>query len=128
VRRARQRAEREHAERNLPGKLFFSARVTQVYDPGVCIYFYMGFFHMGVDDPVAAYSEIEGAVRSEILDAGGSLSHHHGVGKIRERFLPRMMSEPGRRIVQQIKQATDPDNIFGVRNHGVGRDLGSNGH
>jgi alkyldihydroxyacetonephosphate synthase len=128
VHRARLRAEREHAERKLPGKLFFSARVTQVYDPGVCIYFYMGFFHKGVDDPVRVYAEIEGAVRSEILDAGGSLSHHHGVGKIRERFLPRIMSEPGLRIVRQIKQATDPENVFGARNHGVGREPGHGEH
>jgi alkyldihydroxyacetonephosphate synthase len=120
-RRARERAEKEHHARKLPGEPFFSCRVTQLYDSGVCIYFYLGFFHLGVNDPVQVYSELESAVREEILEAGGSLSHHHGVGKIRERYLSRVMSEPGRKFVQQIKSAVDPENIFGARNHGVGR-------
>jgi hypothetical protein len=44
--------------------------------------------------PVASASElfarIEHAARDEVLQAGGSLSHHHGVGKIRAPFLPRV--------------------------------------
>lgn len=118
-RRARARAEKVHAEHKLPGKVFFSCRVTQVYDTGACIYFYMGFFHLGVDDPLAMYSKMESEVREEILDAGGSLSHHHGVGKIRDAFLPRVMSEPGRLLVKGIKEAADPENLFGARNHGA---------
>lgn len=37
----------------------------------------------GVRDPPGVFSELEEAARDEILSAGGSLSHHHGVGKAR---------------------------------------------
>ncbi len=46
----------------------------------------------GVDDPVRHYSEMEHAARGEILAAGGSLSHHHGIGKIRQDFLKDIYS------------------------------------
>lgn len=37
----------------------------------------------GVCNPTGVFSELEEAARDEILVAGGSLSHHHGVGKSR---------------------------------------------
>lgn len=37
----------------------------------------------GIKDPPAVFGELEEAARDEILCAGGSLSHHHGIGKAR---------------------------------------------
>lgn len=37
----------------------------------------------GVENPVSVFAELEEAARDEILLAGGSLSHHHGIGKAR---------------------------------------------
>ena len=59
----------------------FLSRVTQIYDVGACIYIYFGFNGRGLKDPLALYDDIETAAREEILDNGGSLSHHHG-GKV----------------------------------------------
>ena len=56
---------------------FYSARVTQIYDTGACIYVYFGFMTKGLADPVKAYEEIEDAAREEIMKNGGSISHHH---------------------------------------------------
>ena len=33
------------------------------------------------------YEEIESNARAAIIEAGGCISHHHGVGKIRKRFV-----------------------------------------
>lgn len=66
---------------NVPGRPFVSCRVTQLYDAGACVYFYMGFIFKGLDDPVDIYSKVEAEARDEILACGGSLSHHHGVGE-----------------------------------------------
>jgi hypothetical protein len=41
---------------------------------------------------VGAYHEIEMEAREEVLAAGGSISHHHGVGKLRLPFVPDIMS------------------------------------
>jgi len=117
--RVRRRVEREHAARGLPGKVFFTGRITQVYPTGVAMYFYLGFYAKGVPDPVASYGALEHAAREEILAAGGSLSHHHGVGKIRQDFLGDIHSEAALALSRHVKAAIDPDNLFGAGNHGV---------
>lgn len=117
--RVRERIRREHEARRLPGKPFFTGRITQVYSSGVCIYFYMGFYCKGVADPVREYAAIEHAAREEILAAGGSLSHHHGVGKLRQDFLDDVYSPASLEVVRRVKQAVDPANVFGAGNHGV---------
>jgi alkyldihydroxyacetonephosphate synthase len=115
----KQRVHREYAARGLPGKPFVTCRVTQVYQTGVCIYFYFGFCHKGVADPAALYAELEHASRDEILKSGGSLSHHHGVGKIRQRFLPRVFSKTALSWAAEFKRAVDPDNLFGISNQAM---------
>lgn len=117
--RVRDRVRREHEQRGLPGKPFFTGRITQVYSSGVCIYFYLGFYCKGVADPVRQYAEMEHAAREEILASGGSLSHHHGVGKIRQDFLKDVYSPGSMEFVRRVKKAVDPENLFGANNHGA---------
>jgi len=112
----KRRVNKEHAAAVLPGRPFITCRVTQVYQTGVCIYFYLAFSYKGVKDPSHAFAQIELAARDEILQSGGSLSHHHGVGKLRKKFLPQIMSDAALSWNARTKQAVDPDNIFGVRN------------
>ncbi len=117
--RVRARVRREHEARRLPGNPFFTGRITQVYTSGVCIYFYLGFYCKGVTDPIRQYSELEHAAREEILAAGGTLSHHHGIGKIRQDFMNDIYSPGSLAVMQRIKRAVDPTNLFGSNNHGV---------
>ncbi len=107
----------EYEKRGLPGKPFITCRVTQVYETGVCIYFYFGYYYKGVANPSEIYSEMEIAAREEILKSGGSLSHHHGIGKLRERFMDTIKSEASIAWNQEAKRAIDPQNIFGSGNH-----------
>ena len=53
-------------------------RVTQAYDAGACVYFYLAFNYTGISDPLHTFEEMEISARDEILSSGGSLSHHHG--------------------------------------------------
>jgi alkyldihydroxyacetonephosphate synthase len=112
----KRRVAAEHARHGLPGKPFISCRVTQVYQTGVCVYFYLAFYHKGVDRPDRVFVELERATRDEILRSGGSLSHHHGVGKLRRQFLPRVMSPAALEWSAEVKRAVDPDNVFGIGN------------
>lgn len=112
----KKRITKEHEARKLPGKPFITCRATQIYPTGVCIYFYFGFGFKGVKNPSQTYSEIEIAARDEILRSGGSLSHHHGIGKLRQRFLPKVVSNATLTWNKQAKIAADPKNIFGCRN------------
>jgi alkyldihydroxyacetonephosphate synthase len=106
----------EYADRGLPGRPYVTSRVTQLYQTGVCIYFYFGFYYKGISNPQDVYLEIENAARDEILRSGGSLSHHHGVGKLRRQYLPRIMSPTTLDWKRQIKNALDPGNVFGAAN------------
>ncbi|XP_062562789.1 alkyldihydroxyacetonephosphate synthase [Armigeres subalbatus] len=95
---------------------FASCRVTQSYDAGAAVYFYFGFNHSNFSDPVHVYETIESHARDEILASGGSVSHHHGVGKIRARWYPQTVSEVGVNLYRATKNELDPKNIFAVGN------------
>lgn len=97
-------------------KYFISCRVTQTYDAGCCVYFYMAFNYTGLKNPVETYEAIEHAAREEILANGGSLSHHHGVGKLRASFYPLAVGEAGVSLYRATKAHLDPYNIFAAGN------------
>ncbi len=110
-------AKEKHAEYGLPGKPYVSPRITQLYHTGVCIYFTHGFSTKGVDNPDEVFSEIDHFLRQTIMDAGGSISHHHGVGKLRKDFMDKTISPTTAEVLKGVKQAHDPQNIFGIRNN-----------
>lgn len=110
----------EYKKRGLPGTPFVTSRITQVYQTGVAIYFYFGFYYKGIPNPSEVYLELEDIARAEILRSGGSLSHHHGIGKIRRQFLPEIMSETALKWKKDIKHALDPQNVFGAGNQNLG--------
>lgn len=112
----KRRIAEECAARGVPGRPFVTCRVTQVYQTGVCVYFYLGLSDEGLAHPLETYGALEAAARDEILTRGGSLSHHHGIGKRRQRFLSRVLSPAALEWARAVKTTTDPRNIFGIGN------------
>ena len=94
--------------------------MTQLYETGAAIYVYMALNHKGLNMDrnglVEKYEIIENAARDEVMKCGGCISHHHGVGKIRKRFVERTMPEMALEWNRQIKDLVDPQNIFGINN------------
>jgi alkyldihydroxyacetonephosphate synthase len=121
----REELDRQLAAHGVEGRPYLTYRVTQTYHTGVCIYFTLAFSGRGLDDPAAVYHEIEHALRQAIMDRGGSLSHHHGVGKIRQSFLSQVQTDAGLRMLRETKRAVDPANVFGARNGAFDKDPGS---
>jgi alkyldihydroxyacetonephosphate synthase len=111
------RAAEKHKEFNLPGKFYVSYRITQCYHTGVCIYFMMGLYMKGVENPDRVYGQIEHSLREAILENGGSISHHHGVGKLRKDFMSQTLNPDSIEFLKRAKTALDPKNVFGVRNN-----------
>ncbi|XP_055644524.1 alkyldihydroxyacetonephosphate synthase-like [Toxorhynchites rutilus septentrionalis] len=108
--------EREVAKREIR-YFVVSTRVTQSYDDGACVYFYLLFKHLDVpEDSLKLFMEIEEIAREEILACGGTLSHHHGVGKLRSKWYPACVSEVGVGLYGAIKNELDPKNIFAAGN------------
>jgi alkyldihydroxyacetonephosphate synthase len=110
------RLKKEHEERALPGCPVITCRITQLYDEGVCVYFYFCMNFKNVENPSTIFAEIEMAARNEIMANGGSLSHHHGVGKHRAPLMDKVNSKNLQDVFFSLKDSIDPDNIFGVRN------------
>ena len=110
------RLKKEHQERALPGNPIITCRVTQLYDEGVCVYFYFCMNFTNVENPSTVFADIELAARTEIMAQGGSLSHHHGIGKHRAPLMDKVNSTNLKEVFMKLKDAIDPDNTFGVRN------------
>ncbi len=113
------------AAHGVPGRPYLSYRISQTYDTGVCIYFTMGFCGRGLERPDELYQTLERRLREVILERGGSLSHHHGVGKIRSRYLPRVHSEAALRAIRGVKRALDPNDVFAAGNAAFGAEAGA---
>ncbi|KAI6240943.1 Alkylglycerone-phosphate synthase [Aphelenchoides fujianensis] len=62
------------------------------------------------------YDKIEIAARDEVIACGGSISHHHGVGKLRKRWLADTISPVGMGVLRALKAELDPNNIFASNN------------
>ncbi|KAF4026348.1 hypothetical protein G4228_018585 [Cervus hanglu yarkandensis] len=115
-RNVKERITRECKEKGVQFAPLSTCRVTQTYDAGACIYFYFAFNYRGISDPLAVFEQTETAAREEILANGGSLSHHHGVGKLRKQWLKESISDVGFGMLKSVKEYVDPNNIFGNRN------------
>ncbi|XP_047401052.1 alkyldihydroxyacetonephosphate synthase, peroxisomal isoform X2 [Sciurus carolinensis] len=115
-RNVKERIRRECKEKGVQFAPLSTCRVTQTYDAGACIYFYFAFNYRGISDPMTVFEQTEAAAREEILANGGSLSHHHGVGKLRKQWLKESISDVGFGMLKSVKEYVDPTNIFGNRN------------
>ncbi|KAJ3592062.1 hypothetical protein NHX12_007192 [Muraenolepis orangiensis] len=115
-RNVKERITRECKEKGVQFPAMSTCRVTQSYDSGACIYFYFAFNYRGLSNPVHVFEHVEHCARQEILANGGSLSHHHGVGKLRKAWLKETVSEVGLGMLKSVKDYVDPENIFGNRN------------
>lgn len=91
-------------------------RISQIYNDGVCVYFYYGIGPTTDKDQLDTFEELTDILRETILTSGGSISHHHGVGKKSSKWYPKSVSKIGVDIFRAIKQKIDPNNVFDAGN------------
>jgi alkyldihydroxyacetonephosphate synthase len=103
------------ALRSVPGTLAASAHQSHAYPDGACLYF---TFAAKVDEDGdgttvrdRTYAALWDAGQRAVLGAGGSLSHHHGVGLNRSRFTAEALGE-AHGVLQAMKDALDPNGIL----------------
>ncbi|MFW6280839.1 MAG: FAD-binding oxidoreductase [Halanaerobium sp.] len=58
------------------------------------------------------YNEIKNDIYQSAVDIGGTITGEHGVGKLRQNYLPMMYSDRELEIMKNIKKAFDPNNIL----------------
>jgi alkyldihydroxyacetonephosphate synthase len=82
------------------------------YAQGACLYF--TFVFLGSRDDGEVESRYRGAwagAASAALAAGGTMTHHHGVGLLKAPWLPEEMGE-GFEVLRAVKRALDPEGIM----------------
>jgi alkyldihydroxyacetonephosphate synthase len=98
------------ALKSVEGTNAASAHQRHSYPDGGCLYFTFAG-KTEADDREAYYRAVWDAGQGAVLAAGGSLSHHHGVGLNRSRFVAQALGG-GFDVLQSVKDALDPNGIL----------------
>jgi alkyldihydroxyacetonephosphate synthase len=92
------------------GTIAASAHQSHSYPSGGCLYFTFAG-QVAPERRDAYYRALWDAGQGAVLDHGGALSHHHGVGLNRARFMPRALGA-GFDVLVAAKRALDPRGIL----------------
>lgn len=93
------------------GAGFVLCHVSHVYLDGASLYFtFLGKAQPGKE--AAHWEAIKEAVTPSFVDAGGALSHHHGIGADHAPYLRRVIGEDGLVVLNALKRELDPEGIM----------------
>ena len=84
--------------------------ISHVYRSGASLYFTVACAQL--DDPVAQWRAAKAAAGDAILAHGGSISHHHGIGRDHRDCYRREIGLIGFRALRAAKQELDPAGIL----------------
>jgi len=115
----------------IDGTLAVSAHCSHSYLDGGCLYFTFAGKPTERDDqdrptPAAIdsyYRAVWDAGTRAVLAQGGSLSHHHGVGLNRSRYMAEALGA-GTEVLAALKAALDPNGILNPGKLGLGSPFG----
>ena len=113
------------ALRGVEGTVAASAHQSHSYRDGGCLYFTFAGT-VDADDRDRYYRAVWDAGTRAVLEAGGALSHHHGVGINRNRFVADALG-PAVAVLQATKAALDPHGILNPGKLGLPSPFGSSG-
>jgi alkyldihydroxyacetonephosphate synthase len=99
------------AMRAVPGLIVASGHSSHTYATGTNIYFTFAAKPENLADLEALYFRIWTAAMEATLAAGGTISHHHGIGRVRREWLPRELGAAYDTLVA-VQRALDPAGIM----------------
>ncbi len=105
------------ALRALPDTVLASVHQSHAYDDGACLYF--TFVARPTGDYEQYYRQAWNVASEATLAAGGALSHHHGVGRNRARFVRDALGS-GFGLLEKLKQLLDENSIMNPGVLGLG--------
>ena len=85
--------------------------LSHVYPDGACLYFTMASICDDDDVALAVHATWWEVGMNACLEAGGSISHHHGIGRLKARWLPQELGGWWEAL-RAVKGALDPNNIM----------------
>ena len=106
---------RERVREALGGDGTVTCRLTHVYPDGAAPYFTV-FAPARRGDELAQWDEIKAAASEAIAAGGGTITHHHAVGRDHRPWYDRQRPDPFAGALRAAKAAVDP---AGILNPGV---------
>ena len=101
------------------GPGYVMTHISHAYEHGASLY--STFLGRQVPDPdplvkQAQWRAVKQATTDAILAAGGTLTHHHGIGRDHAQWLEEEVGQGGMQVLQVLKQCLDPN---GIMNPGI---------
>ena len=88
-----------------------SCRFTHVYPDGPAPYYtWEGMGRRGAE--LEMYAEIKQAASDAIMAAGGTITHHHAVGRLHRPWYDQQRPEPFAEALRAAKRALDPNGVL----------------
>jgi alkyldihydroxyacetonephosphate synthase len=96
------------ADRGTPP--FVMCHVSHLYRSGASLYF--TFLARQEDDALAQWRAVKQAASEAIVGAGGTITHHHAVGRDHARWMRAEGGEMGLELIRAAKERLDPAGIM----------------
>lgn len=93
---------------SVPDTLAATVHASHHYSDGTCLYI---TFAGKAEDPARWYVTVWDALMRVTLDAGGAISHHHGIGLVRGRHLADALG-PAFEVLKSLKASLDPAGVL----------------
>ena len=87
------------------------SHLSHSYHSGACLYFTFAFVHGG-ENAIAQYDVVKKAIQQAFVDHGGTISHHHGVGREHAPWLEQDISTEGVALMSGLFTSADPKKNF----------------
>lgn len=91
-------------------KSYVMCHVSHIYPTGASLYFTV---LAGIrSEPLVVWASVKARVNDAIIASGGTISHHHAVGRDHAPWLAEEIGETGVRILAAIKRELDPTGVL----------------
>jgi alkyldihydroxyacetonephosphate synthase len=105
------RSVRDAMQDAMGGRGQVMAHLSHAYTHGASVY-YTFLARQQEGRELEQWQEVKDAASHAIVEGGGALSHHHGIGSEHRRWLPEYLGAGGMQVLRALKQALDPHDIM----------------
>jgi alkyldihydroxyacetonephosphate synthase len=91
--------------------LLVGCHVSHLYPTGASLYF-TALGRRDADDPVAQWRAAKTAATDAIVAAGGTLTHHHAIGRDHTPWLAAEVGDLGVELLRAVKERCDPAGVM----------------
>jgi alkyldihydroxyacetonephosphate synthase len=85
--------------------------ISHSYADGACVYFLV-LYPLSKEDPLAQWQAIKRATTNAIVESGGTVSHHHGVGVDHVPWMAAEKGPLGLAAIRALRSAFDPEGMM----------------